>query len=59
MREKIIRQYGGCDVTIIFGENNPEIKDKVLALLLENYQERISNELSAEYKNAAGEKKAS
>ena len=59
MTEKIVRHYGGCEVTLVFGENNPELKDKVLGLLLENYQERISDELSAEYRNAAGKRKAS
>jgi hypothetical protein len=59
MAEKIVRQYSGCEVTIVFKENNPEIKEKVLALLLENYQTRISDTLKSEYKNLLEEKKAS
>lgn len=59
MAEKIVKQYGGCEVTIVFKENNPEIKEKVLALLLENYQTRISDTLKSEYKNLLEEKKAS
>lgn len=59
MAEKIVRQYSGCEVTIVFKENNPEIKEKVLALLLENYQTRVSDTLKLEYKNLSEEKKAS
>ena len=59
MREKIVKQYGGCEVTIVFKENNPEIKEKVLALLLENYQTRISEKLISECENPSEEKKAS
>ena len=59
MAEKIVRQYSGCEVTIVFKENSPEIKEKVLALLLENYQTRISDTLKSEYKNLSEEKKAS
>ena len=59
MREKIVKQYGGCEVTIVFKENNPEIKEKLLALLLENYQTRVSEKLISECKNPSEEKKAS
>ena len=59
MTGKIVRQYSGCEVTITFCENNPEVKEKVLGLLLENYQSRVSDELSSEYENITEERKAS
>ena len=59
MAEKIVRHYSGCEVTITFCENNPEIKEKVLGLLLENYQTRVSDTLKSEYENPLEEKKAS
>lgn len=48
--KKIVRNYDGCKVTLVFGENNSGMKERVLGLLLENYLERISNELAKEQK---------
>ncbi len=41
------RKYDGCEVALIFKEHNPEVKDKVLWLLLEDYQARISEKLKS------------
>lgn len=41
------RKYDGCEVALIFKEHNPKVKDKVLWLLLEDYQARISEELKS------------
>lgn len=43
MNEKILREYGGCKVTITFKqEGDTGLKDKVLNMLLESYHERVA-----------------
>ncbi len=44
MSEKIVREIGGCEVTITFKGHNDEVKDKVLWQLMENYMARITEE---------------
>ena len=39
---KIVRNYGGCEVTLTFKETAEDIKEQVLWLMLENYKERIA-----------------
>ncbi len=49
MSEKIVRDIGGCEVTITFkGHNDEDVKDKVMWLLLESYCERINEPLYQE-----------
>lgn len=59
MAEKIVKNYDGCEVTLVFGQHNPELKENVLELLLESYRERISDEFTKEYEKEAEERKAS
>lgn len=40
MNRKIIKQYGGCEVTLSFNEEYSEILGKVIWLLIESYCER-------------------
>lgn len=44
---QIKKIYGGCEVTISFGERNPNVRDTVLWLMTENYLDRIKAELSS------------
>ena len=54
--KKIVRNYGGCEVTLTFKEAAEDIKEHVLWLMLENYKERIARK--ALESNNKGDKKA-
>lgn len=41
----IKKKLEGCEVLLVFNEHNSELKNKVLWLLLEDYQARILDEI--------------
>lgn len=48
MSKKIIKQYGGCEVTLLFNEEYNEALSKVMWLLIESYCERTSLHIEPE-----------
>ena len=43
---KIERRYGECDVTITFKGSNPKLKENLLSLLCDSFEERVMNSKS-------------
>lgn len=44
-KKAIKKKLEGCEVLLVFNEHNSELKNKVLWLLLEDYQARILDEI--------------
>ena len=42
--KEIHRQIAGCNVTITFKGYNPDIKEKILDLLCDSFEERVLND---------------
>ena len=42
-KPKIERRYGDCDVTITFKGSNPKLKENLLSLLCDSFEERVMN----------------
>jgi hypothetical protein len=45
VNQKIVKQYGDCEVTITFKGHSIDIKENVLWLMTENYIDRVKSEL--------------
>ena len=48
MEKKIIKKYGGCEITISFKEKSVELPEKIKWLLIESYCDRVNIELTAD-----------
>lgn len=42
--KEIHRQIAGCNVTVTFKGYNPDIKEKILDLLCDSFEERVLND---------------
>lgn len=42
--KEIVKEYGNCEVTLIFTEKNSNVLERVKWLLLENYADRVLKE---------------
>lgn len=50
MSRKIIKEHGGCEVTLTFADKgNPDVMERVLWMLMEQYEERIAKEIESEH----------
>lgn len=45
MNRKVIKQYGNCEVTLSFCENNSEAMGRVMWLLIESFCDRTGLKL--------------
>lgn len=52
---KIERRYGNCDVTITFKGSNPKLKENLLSLLCDSFEERVMNSNSPKEDNKENE----
>ena len=41
-----MRKYGDCDVTITFKGSNPKLKENLLSMLCDSFEERVMNSKS-------------
>lgn len=48
MKKKIIKECGGCEITISFKEKSVELPEKIKWLLLESYCDRVNIEMTAD-----------
>ena len=48
MEKKIIKKYGGCEITISFKEKSVELPEKIKWLLIESYCDRVNIEMTAD-----------
>lgn len=49
MNEKIIKEYGGCEITLTFADKREtDSMECVMWLLMDHYEERITKEIELE-----------
>lgn len=49
MSEQIIKEYGGCEITLTFADKGEtDMMERVMWLLMNHYEERIAKEIELE-----------